>query len=179
MAPLNLQLKHYQQNALDDLKSYLQDCPRYGAKVAFINKTNLPYKNAPNINEGTPYICLRIPTGGGKTIMGAHAVGIAASEYLQVSNPMVLWLVPSEDIRKQTISALKNINHPYRAALAKDFGDDVSILSKDEALSLSRADAEVKRQIGDFWAEISNGKCLFCMPTDKKFNCIDETINTT
>ena len=142
MPPLNLQLKHYQQNALDDLKSYLQDCTADRAKVAFIKATDLPYKNAPHISEGTPYVCLRIPTVGGKTIMAAHAVGIAAQEYLQVTNPMVLWLVPSETIREQTISALKDINHPYRAALAKDFGDDLSILSKDQALSLSRADAE-------------------------------------
>ena len=76
--------------------------------------------------------------------MAAHAVGIAAQEYLQVTNPMVVWLVPSEAIRDQTISALKDNNHPYRAALAKDFGDDLSILSKDEALSLSRADAEAE-----------------------------------
>ena len=142
MPTLNLQLKQYQQNALDDLKSYLQDCTTEGAEVAFIKATRLPYKNAPHISEGTPYVCVRIPTGGGKTIMAAHAVGIAAQEYLQVSNPMVLWLVPSEAIRDQTISALKDIGHPYRAALAKDFGDDLSILSKDEALSLSRADAE-------------------------------------
>lgn len=90
MPPINLQLKHYQQNALDDLKSYLQNCTKEGAKVAFIKATDLPYKAAPHITEDTPYICLRIPTGGGKTIMAAHAVGIAAQEYLHASNPMVL-----------------------------------------------------------------------------------------
>jgi len=36
---------------------------------------------------------------------------------------------------------------------------------------------EVKRQIGNFWAEASDGKCLFCMPTAKNYKLIEETIN--
>jgi type III restriction enzyme len=99
MPPINLQLKHYQQNTLDDFKSYLKSCVQQGAKHAFITAANVPYRSAPNISEDTPYVCMRIPTGGGKTIMAAHAVGIAAQEYLKASNPMVLWLVPSDAIR--------------------------------------------------------------------------------
>ena len=33
-----------------------------------------------------------------------------------------------------------------------------------------------KRYIGEFWAEISNGRCLFCMPTQRDFSIIDRTI---
>ena len=36
---------------------------------------------------------------------------------------------------------MKNLDHPYRAALAADFGRNVTILTKDESLSMSRADA--------------------------------------
>ena len=36
---------------------------------------------------------------------------------------------------------------------------------------------EVKRQIGNFWAEISDGQCLFCMPTDKDYGLIKRTID--
>ncbi len=142
MAPINFQLKQYQEKSLDIFREYLKECTQVGAKTAFIQATELPYKNAPLISEGTPYVCLRIPTGGGKTIMAANAVGIAAQEYLLINNPMVLWLVPSDSIREQTISALKDNNHPYRAALTKDFGHNVTIMTKDEALSMSRADAE-------------------------------------
>jgi type III restriction enzyme len=35
---------------------------------------------------------------------------------------------------------------------------------------------EVKRQIGNAWAEASDGKCLFCMPTDRKFEIIGQKI---
>lgn len=142
MAGLHLELKEYQQAALERLRMYLRTACQEGANDAFYKTTRLPYLDAPAITEGTPYVCLRIPTGGGKTIMAAHSVGIVAQEFLQAPNPMVLWLVPSTPIRKQTVAALKDVNHPYRAALAKDFGHNISILTKNEALAMSRADAE-------------------------------------
>ena len=33
-----------------------------------------------------------------------------------------------------------------------------------------------KRKIGEVWAEASNGKCLFCMPTSREFQLINKTI---
>ena len=36
---------------------------------------------------------------------------------------------------------------------------------------------EPKRQIGNVWAEASGGKCLFCMPTERKFDVIDQAIS--
>ena len=163
MAAVNFDLKEYQQSALDNFRSYLRESGIDGANVAFYKATNMAYRDAPVIAEGTPYICLRVPTGGGKTIMGAHAVGIAAQEFLQVSNPMVLWLVPSTPILEQTVTALKNPDHPYRAALAKDFGRNVSILTKAEALAMSRADAEggaciIVSTIQSFRREKPNGE---------------------
>ena len=143
MAANVLELKEYQQASLDALRRYLKYCVQFDdADLAFMKETRIPYRQAPLIAPGTPYVCLRIPTGGGKTIMASHAVCIAAFEYMQVSNPMVLWLVPSDAILEQTLAALKNLDHPYRTALANDFGRNVNILSKDEALSMSRADAE-------------------------------------
>ena len=142
MAGTNFELKTYQSNALDRLRTYLRDINADGANVAFYKSTNLPYRDAPLIQDGTPYVCIRIPTGGGKTVMAACSVGITAKEFLLSSNPMVLWLVPSTPILDQTIKALKNPDHPYRVALTRDFGRNVTVLTKSEALSMSRADAE-------------------------------------
>jgi type III restriction enzyme len=166
MAATNFELKEYQQTALDRFRVYLRDVSKIGpdgANLAFYKATNLPYRQAPVIADGTPYVCLRIPTGGGKTVMGAHAVGIAAQEFLEVKNPMVLWLVPSTPILDQTVSALKNPDHPYRAALAKDFGRNVSVLTKAEALAISRADAEggaciIVSTIHSFRREMASGR---------------------
>ena len=166
MAATNFELKEYQQTALNRFRSFLRDANTIGpdgANLAFYKATNMPYRHAPAIADGTPYVCLRIPTGGGKTVMGAHAIGIAAQEFLEVKNPMVLWLVPSTPILEQTVSALKNPDHPYRAALAKDFGRNVSVLTKAEALAMSRADAEggaciIVSTIQSFRREKDNGK---------------------
>ena len=166
MAAPSFELKEYQQASLGRFREYLRDVSKIGpdgANLAFYKSTNLPYRRAPVIADGTPYVCLRIPTGGGKTVMGAYAVGIAAQEFLQVRNPMVLWLVPSTPILDQTVSALKNPDHPYRAALAKDFGRNVSVLTKAEALAMSRADAEggaciIVSTIQSFRREKDDGK---------------------
>lgn len=146
MAAVNFELRGYQSAALNALRAYLRRVIRFAdednpAQAAYQVQTNAPYATAPEVGAGVPYICIRIPTGGGKTILAAHSVGIAAKEYLQADNPMILWLVPSTAILDQTLAALRNEDHPYRAALAADFGRNLSVLTVTEALALSRADA--------------------------------------
>ena len=83
-----------------------------------------------------PYVCLRLPTGGGKTFVACHAVGITASELLKTESPIVLWLTPSNAIRDQTLNALKNPNHPYRDAF-ESARHRVEVRTINEALYLS------------------------------------------
>ena len=64
-----------------------------------------------------PYVCLRLPTGGGKTLLAAHAVAVARDTWIEKDHPLVLWLVPTNTIRLQTVDALKNTRHAYRQAL--------------------------------------------------------------
>ena len=141
MAAVNFDLKEYQDQALKAFGAFLRDTTAMGANLAFYKATNFPYRNAPAVAEGTPYLCLRIPTGGGKTLVAAHAVGVAYREYLQTTNPMVLWLVPSTPILEQTIAALKDEAHPYRAALTAVFNRNFTVMTKAEALAMPRADA--------------------------------------
>ena len=163
MTGVNLDLKCYQTAALSRFRDYLADCvAERDCATAFYNATGRPYRAAPVIDRNTPYVCLRIPTGGGKTIMAAHSIGIAARDFIHVTNPMILWLVPSTPILDQTIVALKNLDHPYRNVLSRDFGRNIMILTRDEALTLSRADAEgnacvVVSTIQSFRREKKNG----------------------
>ena len=69
--------------------------------------TGIPYREVKEL-PGLPYVCLRIPTGGGKTLVACHSIGIAANDLLHTDNPVVLWLVPSNAIKEQTINALKD-----------------------------------------------------------------------
>lgn len=41
---------------------------------------------------------LNLPTGGGKTLIGAYAVHIVSEKFLQTTTPTVLWLAPSNAI---------------------------------------------------------------------------------
>jgi type III restriction enzyme len=141
MAAVTFDLKTYQDRAMNQLAAFMRQAGQDSADMAFYRATRLPYRQAPAVADGTPYVCLRIPTGGGKTVMAAYSIGIAAREYLQAVNPMVLWLVPSTAILDQTLGALKDEGHPYRAALLQSFNRNFTVMTKSEALCLSKADA--------------------------------------
>ena len=113
---MHLPLKEYQERTLETLTEYYQNCLRLNnANTAFYDLTERPYASVESL-PGMPYVCLRLPTGGGKTFVACHAVGITASELLKTESPIVLWLTPSNAIRDQTLTALKNPHHPYRDA---------------------------------------------------------------
>lgn len=136
-----LTLKPYQERCLGDLAAYLETAASEGGKRAFVLQTNRPYHEVPRL-PGLPYVCLRVPTGGGKTLMAAHAVGMAAEKLLRTERAFCLWLVPSNAILNQTLGALRDRNHPYYRALASRFSTDIRVLEVAESLNLSRADAE-------------------------------------
>lgn len=67
-----LQLKEYQQRSLDALQSYFRLCAdERDADTAFYHVTKevygrgIPYNPVAEL-PGLPYVCLRVPTGGGK-----------------------------------------------------------------------------------------------------------------
>ena len=133
---MHLPLKEYQERTLETLTEYYQNCLRLqNANTAFYELTQRPYASVDGL-PGMPYVCLRLPTGGGKTFVACHAVSITASELLKTESPIVLWLVPSNAIRDQTLNALKDRLHPYRDAL-ESARRNVEILTIGEALYLS------------------------------------------
>ncbi len=130
-----LTLKEYQQRTLDALQQYFAACrAQNDADKAFYSMTKIAYSPIKEL-PGLPYVCLRLPTGGGKTLVAAHAVGLAANEFLQVDHSLVLWLTPSNTIREQTFQALRNESHPYRQALNAAL-QSVTIVKLEEALFL-------------------------------------------
>jgi len=145
-------LKEYQQRALDALRAYFTACAttddpdtafyaatkrEFGAGVSFAPVKELP---------GLPYICIRIPTGGGKTLVACHAVSIAARDLLHADHSVVLWLVPSNAIREQTLKALRDRDHPYRQALQATCGSP-EVLTVGEALYVTRASLDAQTTI--------------------------------
>lgn len=139
------QLKSYQQRAVDTLTSFLAGC-QSGESVEAAYAETLAEQAMPPLAyrdygfEQVPYVCLRIPTGGGKTILGSYAVEIASREYLGVDYPIALWLVPTNTIRLQTVDALKTSGHPYRARLDAAFNHQVLVLDIDEVTQIRPQD---------------------------------------
>lgn len=138
-----LELKEYQRGALEALGEYCRLARRVGAKRAFLELTSdVPYHPVPGLPD-LPYVCLRVPTGGGKTLMAAHAVGLLTKELLLAEHSVVLWLAPTKEIVGQTLRALKEVGHPYHDALKEGLGGGaVTVLDLGEALSVQRATLE-------------------------------------
>lgn len=82
-----------------------------------------------------PNVCLKIPTGGGKTLLAAASVGRVFSSYLNRHTGLVLWIVPNEAIYRQTLKTLTNRDHPYRQMLNVAGAGRVKILEKDSPLT--------------------------------------------
>ena len=140
-------LKNYQEELLRSLRDFFRRCSRGNPPEAAFQAVReergrrpAPYipVAADGIAPGMPHVCLRVPTGGGKTLLACHAVGIALGELLQAESGVALWLVPSNAILEQTASALRDPRHPYRRALDVSCGA-VEVLTIDEALRISRA----------------------------------------
>ena len=146
-----MNLKQYQTHSLHWLRRYYQECRKmqevemsFPAAMAFMSVTGeidegqgrsyAPVKQVP----GIPYVCLRIPTGGGKTLVACEAVSLGVKELLQQDRALILWLVPSDTIRSQTLSRLKDSADPYRQALDTTLGN-VAVLDIEEATRMKRA----------------------------------------
>lgn len=135
-----MELKDFQKTALETLTAYLERARILDDhETAFIetwrpskpDERPPPYRTIPNL-AGAPNVCLRLPTGGGKTILAAHTIAVAGKAYLERDYPVVLWLVPTSTIRIQTAEALKKPSHPYRAAIDDAFAGRVSVFDISE-----------------------------------------------
>ena len=144
-------LKPYQNRVLGSLRDFLYACSSgNGLHTAFHDVLvkngfpEMPY--IPVVSEGLgasmPYVCLRVPTGGGKTLLACHAAGIAKNDLLRAEQAVVLWLVPSQTILGQTADALRDPRHPYRRALETACAGPVEVLTIEEALAVSRGVVE-------------------------------------
>ena len=136
--------KVYQNALLASVEEYFRACRMVGDAKAAFHFTMLKlwrepgsYRPIAGFDEGMPYFCLRVPTGGGKTLVGARCVSLVNRHLLQTEHSVILWLVPSNAIREQTLKAFRNREHPYHAALAETGA--LTVLDLEEARALTRA----------------------------------------
>ncbi len=146
------QLKEYQKKSLAALEEYLNLAARQNPKQAYDDylyeklesRDFPPYTILSESLKNIPYICLRLPTGGGKTLLSSYTVKLAAQSYLEKDFPLVLWMVPSDTIKQQTLETLKNHDHPNRKVLSDAFGHNVAIFDIDDFAQIRSKDISRK-----------------------------------
>ena len=139
-----MELKNYQKVVMRDLSTYISilnddnDLNKawrhyWREKDIAVGLGGVPaYQNT---IAGVPHVCMKVPTGGGKTFMACSAIKRIFDEMPQGKSKVVVWLVPSDPILVQTTKNLMNIDHPYRQRLNADFAGRVGVYTKEMLLN--------------------------------------------
>jgi len=140
-----MELKKYQQKTLKKLNRYILEMKKYdtekAAGVAFMVQTDKNYNWVPDLRN-SPFVCVKVPTGGGKTLIASYSVDSVFKDYLPERNDkgLVMWFVPSDAIKKQTLDNLRDRKHPYREILDQKFNNAVKIFDLSEAKAIKKYD---------------------------------------
>jgi len=151
-----VELKDYQQHCLTEIRTYLGHLAKLKAKYdrdvaedpdyAFDfprqawGKTKdtktfqgaIYHSKRNGLGEPLPNFCIKVPTGGGKTLLATHSIGLINAHYRQRQTGIVLWIVPTNQIYRQTLKALRTREHPYRQVLDVNSGYRTKIVEKTE-----------------------------------------------
>lgn len=144
-----MQLKDYQQTALSNIRRYLEHLAEMKKKADQVTdpdlafdfaqtawkKAGLPPPYSPRKNglgQCLPTFCLKVPTGGGKTLLAVKSIDLVNMIYRKRRTGLVLWIVPTTQIYRQTIQSLKDKDHPYRQHLDLATGGRTLIREKTE-----------------------------------------------
>lgn len=149
-----MELKHYQRKVLDNLAKYLTCYGEAGSAAdayrSYLAEDGLePGKGGvARYNDslgGVPSVCVKVPTGGGKTFIAANALGLICDGLPDRPADVVVWLVPRKEILTQTLRQLRDPGNPLRMAIDRDFAHRVEVLDKEDGLrgrGFSRATVE-------------------------------------
>ena len=139
-------LKQYQQRVVNELnrffqvarknKENIQSDPSTNYVQSTLKELGLAYKDAPinGLQNYYPRMAIKVPTGGGKTLLAIEAIREYQHQFLQKRNGLIVWVVPSETIYSQTVDRLRTKNHPYRQLLDQASGGRTLILEKGQKL---------------------------------------------
>lgn len=147
-----MQLKRYQERLVREVKIFLAAlAPEQAAgnKYASLEaweeakkRFHLPGQYQPRRNglgRDLPTFCIKVPTGGGKTLLATQILGLVYQTILKDRNGagLVLWVVPSDQIYKDTLKALRDRRHFYRESLEFALSRRIEVWEKHEIARLT------------------------------------------
>src|SRR3989344_5532504 len=115
----------------ENLKSSVSYVDAVYNKLGFSHFADRP-KNG--VDEYYPRFCLKVPTGGGKTLIAIEAICEYQNLFIKNKTGLVVWITHRETIYRQTIEKLKDKSHAYRQMLDQCSGNRTIILEKGQPL---------------------------------------------
>jgi type III restriction enzyme len=139
-----MELKGYQKRVLNCLVNYAREVTRKGTGAAAYDA----YYKAEGRKPGdgvvrryvadlgdVPKVCIKVPTGGGKTLIAANALHRLVDNLPKAPTKCVVWLVPRKEILRQTLRQLRDPGSALRLVIDRDFSHDVEVLDKADGLA--------------------------------------------
>src|SRR3990172_4257716 len=147
-----MQLKPSQERVIKEVRLFLEALAteqaagsQYASLAAWDKAKNLfylpgeyrPRKNG--LQKDLPTVCIKVPTGGGKTLLATQILGLVYQIILKNRNGsgLVLWVVPSDQIYKDTLKAFRDRRHFYRESLEFALSRRIEVWEKHEIFRLT------------------------------------------
>lgn len=151
-----MRLKEYQERVIKEIRRFLEMAKTEREKIRKVIE-NFP-EQAENLNyvastfrklgkekayqdrcknglgSHYPRVVLKVPTGGGKTLLAVEAIREYQHRFAERCTGLVVWIVPKEIIYTQTINRLKDKGNPYRQWVDQISGGKTIIVEKGDRL---------------------------------------------
>lgn len=145
-----MELKTYQHRVIEEVERYLvrlaaeraRGNARHAAMDAWRDLGLGKYVDRQNgLGEDLPTFCIKVPTGGGKTLLATQILGAIHRTIHRDRNGagLVLWVVPSSQIYRDTLRRLRDRNDMYRMMLEHAVSRRIELWEKHEIARLSPA----------------------------------------
>jgi len=144
-------LKDYQQRVITELETFFSDLdsareafestPALKAMggyvpLAFGKPEYAQFPDRPKTGHGKlyPRVCIKMPTGGGKTLVAVETIRAYQNILAKKKTGLVVWITHRDQIYRQTLENLQNKSHFYRQMLDQASGNRTLILEKGQSI---------------------------------------------
>lgn len=117
-------------------KEVLSQLPDYLSLAYSSDPILRQYPDRPQTGVGQlyPRVCIKMPTGGGKTLVAIETIRAYQNLFAKKRTGLVVWITHRESIYRQTIENMQNKSHVYRQLLDQCSGNKTLILEKGQPI---------------------------------------------